>query len=293
MSKYNKRSMEPAAAAKTAAWAKQTCPLVYIYAPFNTGKTTLLGSLFLQPSYYPVHFIDGDNGGTAIGEYVTDPRTCNYVPFQDTPDRKASWMHKQIAAAQKAKCGAIVIEGLTSVHQALVAQELANLTSASGEAPSGEHLWGAYRPAATHMLAFFTGIRGIKEYRRAKGTGVPIFVTLNTKITKVGSGRDLKDCYVPDWSDNCTARSGRTADGYLELMRTQSGTTLVATRDPELHPYCKLRNKKAAELVTRQTNLSLPGLLTAWATTIDDKGSEIRAQLDKYYNTSEQDEPNT
>jgi len=279
MSKYNKMSTQPEAKAVTSAWVKETCPLVYVYAPFRTGKTTLLGSLFLQPDYYPVHFIDGDNGGTAIGEFINDERMCTYVPCKITPDLKVAWMHEQVRKARSAKCGAIVIEGLTSIHQSLVADELARQTSPSGVAPSGEYLWKAYGPASAHMLTLFAEIRQIKEYRMAKGTGVPIFITLNTKVEKADGD---KRRYVPDFSDNCTARSGRTADGYLELMRNASGTTLVAVEDA-MHPYCKLRNSKAAEIVTRQTNLSLPGLLTCWATTIDNKAAKMREQLDKFY----------
>jgi hypothetical protein len=128
---------------------------------------------------------------------------------------------------------------------------------------------------SNRMSALIESLRGIKQYRLANNCGVPIVVTLNTRLTPVSPGdmKDQRKKIVPDWSPNLTDKAKRTCDAFIEVTRGLTGSRLLTLETPD-NTARKLRapfdaeNSKlpnAAALVQRQTDLDLPGMFALWA----------------------------
>lgn len=271
MSKYNDLATESAAIETTRAWLRRESPLVFIYSPSGKGKTTLLGSLFRNPLYHRVLFIDIDQGSTTIAEYTTNAAICERRMFDRTPDKRVGWFNEQIKYARKAECGAIIVEGFTSIHSGMVAANLEDVEDPEGPAAMRAHIAPANRTGA--MIESF---RATKQYRLAGSIGVPIIVTLNTRYTPINPGDINSDKkVVPDWSPNLIDKAMRSSDAFIELDRTPHGTVLLTQQTPE-NQARKLRAcvpyepknpnlPNAAKLVQQQVNLDLPGLFALWA----------------------------
>jgi len=273
----------------TREWVKENCPLVYLFAPSNEGKTTLLGSLFpsegagshpvwsfKHDDYCKVLYIDGDNSGLTIEHFVADERLCDYRAFDAPADQLVAWMYRQIDAATKADCNAIVIEGLTSVHTRLVADELRRNPGATGNT-----LRRCYIGASTHCKGLIDAIRQVKQNRRAAGCGVPIIVTNNTKSQPTDpNAPDSPERHVPDWSKNLIEQAMRGSDAHIQLKRNGDTTQLITTKIADMHPYCKMRSADVANAVQSERNLNLPGLLTLWAATAHKKSKAVQKALD-------------
>ena len=272
MSKYNDYAHDPAAIEATRDWLRRESPLVYLYSPSGKGKTTLLGSLFRHPLYHRVLLIDIDQGSTTIAEYTTNAAICERRVFDKTPDKRVGWFNQQIKYARTADCGAIIVEGFTSIHSGMVAANLEDVEDPEGPAAMRAHIGPSNRTGA--MIESF---RATKQYRLAAGKGVPIIVTLNTRYSPVDPSdmADQRKKVVPDWSPNLTDKAMRASDAFIELDRTPHGTVLLTMQTPE-NAARKLRacvpyNPKdrtlpnAARLVQEQVNLDLPGMLALWA----------------------------
>jgi hypothetical protein len=289
MSKYNALANEDKYRAVVRAWLRETSPLVYLFAPSNEGKTTLLGSLFPRDpgsklplwtydhdDYCKVLYIDADQGGTTIEHLLADERLCDYREFDQPAAQLLMWVYAQIDQASAAKCNAIVIEGLTSVHTRLVADELRKKPGAVGN-----EMKRCYIAASSHCKGLIDCIRQIKQNRIASGNGVPIFVALNTKSQSIDPDKpDNGDREVPDWSKNLIAQAMRGSDAHIQLMRRPTGTQLITVKSEGPHPFCKMRSAEVAEAVMRETNLNLPGLFTLWASEQYKKTRAVRKALD-------------
>ena len=289
MSDFNTHANNDRYREVTRAWVRATCPLVYLFAPSNTGKTTLLGSLFpadpaaphsvwtyRHDDYCKVLYIDADQGGTTIEHLVGNEQLCDYRRFNIASKEKLAWLYTQVAAAEDADCNAIVIEGATSVHTQLVADETRKNPGATGNT-----LRRCYIGASTHCKGMIDSFRQLKQNRVATGRGVPIFITLNTKSQPVDAEKpDSPERHVPDWSKNLVEQAMRGSDAHIQLVRKYGETRLITMRDEQLHPYCKMRSEAVAEAVASQANLNLPGLLTLWANTLAGKAKAVKKHLD-------------
>lgn len=286
MSKYNALANEAKYRTVTRDWVRETCPLVYLFAPSNEGKTTLLGSLFPRDpasklpfwtyehdDYCKVLYIDADQGGTTIEHLLSDERLCDYREFDQSAAQLLTWVYSQIDKASTAPCNAIVIEGLTSVRTRLVADELRKKPGAVGK-----EMQRCYIAASSHCTGLIDCIRQIKQNRKATGTGVPIFVALNTKSQSIDPDGGERE--VPDWSKNLIGQAMRGSDAHIQLMRRPTGTQLITVKSEGPHPFCKMRSAEVAEAVMRETNLNLPGLLTLWASEQYKKTRAVRKALD-------------
>jgi hypothetical protein len=287
MSKYNNFANEEKFRSQTRDWLRKTCPLVYLFAPSNEGKTTLLGSMFptdggtmplwtyKHDDYCPVLYVDADQGGTTIEHMLGDERLCEYRDFDQRPDQHLKWMFDQLDYATRADCNAIVIEGLTAVHDKLVSAEMRKHPGAVGF-----ELQRCYIAAAGYAGTLMETIREIKQHRTAAGKGVPIIVTLNTKEQSIDPEKDAGARHVPAWSNNLIERTKRTSDAHIQLVRKPTGTVLVTTKIDGPHPHCKMRSADVADAVMRESNLNLPGLFTLWSVTQQTKAKKTRAAVD-------------
>lgn len=272
MSKYNAHAHETEVVDTTRAWLRRESPLVFLYSPSGKGKTTLLGSLFRHTLYHRVMFIDIDQGSTTIAEYTMNPLLCERRVFNLTPDRRVGWFNQQLKDARVFDCGAIVIEGFTSIHTGMVSANLEEIEDPEGPAAMRAHIGPSNRTAA-----LIESFRSLKQYRIAAKKGVPIIVTLNTREAPVNPSdmKDMRKKIVPDWSANLTDKAMRASDAFLELDRGPSGVVLRTMQDPE-NTARKLRasvpfgqhdpsKPNAAALIQQQVNLDLPGMLALWA----------------------------
>lgn len=292
MSNFNKLANDPKYRAIVRAWLRKTSPLLYLFAPSNEGKTTLLGSLFPRDpavaekvplwsyehdDYCRVLVIDADQGTTTIEHFTGNERLCELRDYDTASTDQLRWMYAQLEYASTAKCNAIIIEGLISVHDRLLANELRKNPGADGNT-----LRRCYIGPSTHAKGLIDAIRQIKQNRIAEEAGVPIFVTLNTKSQSIDPTKpDGPSRHVPDWSPNLVEKAMRGSDAHIQLKRPPTGTQLITMKQEGPHPFCKMRNADVAEAVQRETNLNLPGLLTLWAVTIDQKSNKVNAALDK------------
>lgn len=277
MSKFNVYAHDPASIDTTRAWLQQTAPLVYLFGPSGAGKTTLLGSLFRHPLYHRVLVIDVDQGTTTIGGYTQDKSICDFHEFDKFPSQRLGWFREKLRYARTADVGAIVIEGLTSIHAGMVSDRMEDVSDPDGPAAMRAHI------APTNQTAtLIESLRALKQYRKAGKKGVPIVVTLNTRLAPV-SPNDLKDMSkktVPDWSPNLTDKAMRTADAFIEVpLRGSDNTSRMLTLPTPDNSARKFRapvplvkndasKPNAAIQVQRETNLDLPGMFALWAQAI-------------------------
>lgn len=271
MSKFNAYAHEPAATEVTRDWVRRESPLVFIFSPSGVGKTTLLGSLFRHTLYHRVLFIDIDQGSATIAEYTMNPQICDRRVFDKTPDKRVGWFNEQLKYARTAQCGAIVIEGFTSIHTGMVSANLENVAEPEGPAAMQAHIGPTNRTGA-----LIESFRATKQHRIANKMGVPIIVTLNTREAPVNPGQiNSPKKIVPDWSPNLTDKAMRTSDAFIELTRGPHGVVLNTMQTPD-NSARKLRacvpfepknpnTPNAAKLVQAQVNLDLPGMFALWA----------------------------
>lgn len=292
MSKFNDLANDPKYAKATRAWVRKQCPLVWIYAPSNEGKTTWLGSLFPRDpgnpekiplwtyereDYIKVLYIDADQGAATVDHYTDNPYLCDYKGFDQPANQHLKWTYEQLDAASSAKCNAIVIEGLTSVHKRLLAIETRKVPGATGNA-----LRRCSISPATHLQGVIDAVLQIKQNRIAAGTGVPIIASVNTKIQPIDPEKpDAGDRHVPAWSPNLILEAMRGADAHIQLVRGPAGTRLITMKQPGPHPHCKMRSADVAEAVQAESNLNLPGMLTLWAAAARQKANKVKAAVDK------------
>lgn len=273
MSQYNARAHDPAVVEVTRAWLRRESPVVFIYAPSGVGKTTLIGSLFRHPLYHRVLYIDIDQGSATIAEYTLNEQLCDLHKFDQVPDNRVSWFNGKLKYARAADCGAIVVEGFTSIHSGMVSANMEDVAEPEGPAAMRAHVGPSNRTGA--LLESF---RRLKQYRLAAGQGVPIVVTLNTRETPVSPGdmKDQRKKIVPDWSPNLSDKLMRVGEACIELGRGPQGTTMATLQTTE-NSVRKLRscvpfdpkdaNLNAAVQVHKQFNLDLPGMFALWAQT--------------------------
>lgn len=271
MSKFNAFAHEPAAIEQTRSWLRRESPLVFVYAPSGKGKTTWLGSLFRHSLYHRVLLLDLDQGSTTIAEYTTNPAICERRVFDRTPDKRVGWFNEQIKYARTADCGAILVEGFTSIHTGMVSANLEDIAEPEGPAAMQAHIGPSNRTGA--MIESF---RALKQYRLAANKGVPIIVTLNTRYMPIDPSQiNSPKKVVPDFSPNLIDKLMRAADACIEFDRNAHGTQLYTMQTPERSAR-KLRacvpyepknsaTPNAAKLVQEQVNLDLPGMFALWA----------------------------
>ncbi len=304
MSNFNKLANDPKYRAIVRPWLRNTCPLVYLFAPSNEGKTTLLGSLFPRDpavaekiplwtyehdDYCRVLVIDADQGTTTIEHFTGNERLCDLRAYDTPAADQLAWVYKQLDLASSAECNAIIVEGLISVHDRLLANELRKNPGANGNT-----LRRCYIGPSTHAKGLIDAVRQIKQNRVAAESGVPIFVTLNTKSQQIDpAAPDGPSRHVPDWSPNLIEKTMRGSDAHLQLVRKPTGTQLITMKQEGPHPFCKMRNADVAEAVQREFNLNLPGLLTLWAVTAQKKAANVAAALDKRDVQSQTTNPST
>jgi hypothetical protein len=304
MSNFNKLANDPKYRAIVRPWVRKTSPLIYLFAPSNEGKTTLLGSLFPRDpavaekiplwsyehdDYCRVLVIDADQGTTTIEHYTGNEKLCDLRSYDTPAADQLAWTYKQLASASAAECNSIIIEGLIAVHHRLLANELRKNPGASGNVLRRCHIG-----PSMHGQGLIDAVRQIKQDRVAAGMGVPIFVSLNTKSESIDPEKpDSPSRYVPGWSKNLINEAMGGSDAHLQLKRPPTGTQLITMKQEGTHPFCKMRNADVAEAVQRETNLNLPGLLTLWAVTIDTKSNKVNAALDKRAEQQQTSNPST
>ena len=272
MSKFNAWAETPEAVEVTRSWVKRESPVVFLYGPSGVGKTHLVGSIFRHPLYHRVLYIDIDQGGTTIAEYTLNEQICDRQEFDQVPSMRVGWFNKQLAYARTAKCGAIVIEGFTSILTGMVSAKLEQIDD-----PDGPEAMRAHIGPSNRTGALIESFRSLKQYRLANKAGVPIIVTLNTRYSPVDP-TDMKNParkIVPDWSQNLNDKAMRVASGFVEIDRTPTGVTLHTQATPD-NKARKLRScvpftkndpnaPNAAALIQREVNLTLPGMFALWA----------------------------
>jgi hypothetical protein len=243
--------------------------------------------MFRHTLYHRVLLIDIDQGSTTIAQYTMNPQICERRVFDKTPDKRVGWFNQQLKDARTFDCGAIIIEGFTSIHSGMVSANLENVADPDN-APA---VMRAYIGPSSRTSALIESFRATKQYRLAAGRGVPIIVTLNTKETPVNPG-DLKDQrkkVVPDWSPNLTDKAMRASDAFIELTRGPAGTVLRTMQDDE-NMARKLRapvpfgtrdasKPNAAQIIQQQVNLDLPGMFALWAKADSDMQATIASLL--------------
>jgi hypothetical protein len=285
MSMFNQLAKDPAKVETTKQWVAKNSPLIYIFGPSGVGKTSLTSTLFEHEAYRRVLLIDADQGDGTVENFTNDERLCDRRVFDDDPKQRLGWFLRTLEQAHTVECGAIFIEGLTAVHGGLLADELRALQTVPG-APGakGPALMRCHIGPSSSARTLIDTIRNVKLRRIKAGNGVPIFVTMNTKDVPVDPNAfDSARKVIPDWSANLTDTAMRSADAFLEMQRTPttpSVTRLLSQKTVD-NSFRKLRHSEASALVDRQSNLTLPGLLTLWATTVATSSANVSSYLDQ------------
>lgn len=283
MSKWNTEAFKSEVEAITAAWVKREAPIVTMYGPSGEGKTRLCGTLFKHSIFTKVLAIDLDNGLSSISKFTENHDLCDLKLFRDFPEKRAGFWNKQLDYARKADCNAIIIEGFMAIYSGMVA---AKQEAISTDDLEGIEAMAAHAPAANRAGGMIQQVRDLKQWRLAAGKGVPIIITLNTRINDVKPG-DMKSGkkIVPDMSPNLIDKFMRVSDAFIEITRTKTQPVdLRMLTQPDVNNGARrLRGAEAmhlptddakfkqvpdvASLVQQQSNLDLPGLFALWADT--------------------------
>ena len=247
----------------------KSCPLLYFYAPSSTGKTTLGGTLMKHPDYRPTLLIGIEPGDDTIGELTSNETLCTRRVFEGEPSSQLTWIYDTLDAAADIECSAIIIEGLASWQRLAVSRSLRTAPKASGNA-----LRRLYIEPSSRTASVVGAIYDLKLKRRARKRGVPIIVTLNTRV----SGSDDTKQIVPGFSENLCEEAMQNAEGFIELRRSPSGVSMF-TQKTDTNPFRKLRHPIAAQTIENHVDLTLPGMLALWALTIHVKADVLSKQL--------------
>lgn len=250
-------------------WVKSS-PLIYLVGPSSSGKTSLGGTLMHHPDYRPVLLIGIESGDGTIDEWSHHETACIRRVFEGEPKDQRVWIYEQLDAAADTECSAILIEGLATWHKLAVARALRSAPRVSGRA-----LQQLYIEPSGHTAAAIGGIYDLKLKRKARGRPCPIIVTANTKVV----GPDGEQTIMPGFSANLTQQAMQTADAFVEVRLSRTGQSLLTREDSSKH---KLRHPQAAEVIERQVNLTLPGMLALWALTIHVNRAALAKRLTSY-----------
>ncbi len=259
----------------TEAWVRRTAPIIGVYADSKVGKTTWLSKLF-GPAivsrdgkqynvparlFAPTFYIDADRGSATIGDLAYDPRFVTLRDFDAHPDKIVEWVGKCLQEAEKAQCGAIVIECVNAVYELELGRaQQANPTRTSFE-------WA--RDASPTIRGMFANFRRLKMARTASGTGVPVFISLNVKGQQQGTGAAAHEVLVPNMSPNLRRRFTEATDALIEITRSGSQTRLIAF-DSEPNPRHAIRGPTGGACpdlarAIGETNLDPAGMLACWS----------------------------
>jgi hypothetical protein len=248
-------------------WVEETCPLIYVWAPSSTGKTTLGGTLMKHPDYRPTLLIGIESGDSTIGEWTGNDSTCIRNVFEGEPSQQRAWIYSQLDAAADVDCKSILIEGLASWHILARSRALRSAPNATGHALQRLCIEPSMRTSSV-----IGAIYDLKMTRRARKRPCPIIVTLNTKEV----GADENKSLMPGFSNNLVEQARQNAEAFIELQRSPSGVSMLAQADLKKH---KLRHALAAQAIESQIDLTLPGMLALWALTIHVKADVLSRQL--------------
>ena len=256
------------------------CPLITLVGDSGQGKTHTAGTIFEGMDYWPVLFIEGDDGASTIAEYLGDERVClhrNYSRHKRPGEDDFEWFLRELRAAETAKCGSIIVEGISRHYQAMVNEALADRPDAKGFA-----LRALYLPAANRTAAMLGALQKTKRVRRKNGTGIPIIVTCNVKeeTTKHASGDEVK-WNMPALSPNKVRNWMELSDLFGEMRRDERGSELVVALEPP-NLFRKCRSQVLTAELRGKRNPSIPWILTRWAEIEDaakTQGSPVIEQL--------------
>lgn len=250
----------------TQEWLREECPILVVYAPSSTGKTTLIASLFGEDSdYWPALFIDADEGAKTIAEFTKNPEIVDYRSKSKRPQGHTvyKWLATTLKEARTSEHKMIVIEGLTRFRDNLVSDFLIDNPDHVGK-PRG--IMTAYAEPSTLCGALFGGISKIQDVRKRNGTGGPIVVTLNAKFARhEEKGKPTIEYPVPNLSPNLIENLMGRADVFAELQRPPGKKTRLLTQFSELNRFRKCRNNAVAQALANMRGIKLDKLFDTWA----------------------------
>ena len=258
---------------------RRECPLITLAGNSGQGKTHTAGTVFDCVSYWPVLFIEGDDGASTIAQYIGDERVCihrNYSLHKRPGEDDFHWLLRELHSAETAKCGAIIIEGLTRQYQAKVNEAMAENPDAEGNERRR-----LYQPAANRAAAMLGALQKTKRVRRKNGTGIPIIVTANVLPEKTMVGKEEVAWNMPAMSPKKITNWMELSDIFGEIIRDPHGSLLHVDLAPP-NVYRKCRSQGLTALLRNKRNPSIPWILDTWAeleAAAKTKGSPMIEQL--------------
>ncbi len=248
----------------TDAWVKKQCPIIMVYAPSTTGKTTLAATLFDDDAYWPVLYIDADEGTSTIAKFTNNKKLCDYRSKSERPagDTVFKWFGSTLKEARTSHHKAIIVEGLTRFRD----NEASDWLIDHPDDAEGMSLQRAYIKPSVLSGALYGAMSKIQDVRKRAGTGVPIFGSLNAKLYKrMVKGAPPIEYYIPNLSDNLIENLMGRSDIFAELKRNAGMPTQLMTTFSKHNKFRKARNPAVAKMINDMRDPNLPDLLDKWA----------------------------
>lgn len=255
-------SVEPTDVQK---WVRDECPIFGVYSPSGEGKTTFAATLFDDDDYWPVLYIDADEGVKTIAKFTNNKKICDYRSKSKRPKGHTvfQWFANTLKEARTSKHKSIVIEGFTRFRDNLVSDYLID-NPEHVEKPRG--IMTAYAKPSQLCGALFGGVSAIQDVRKRNGTGVPLTLSFNTSYARFEQkGQPTIEYPVPNLSPNLTQNIMGRSDLFAEMTREAGQKMRLRPFRSKLNKYRKARNAAVAKALADMRDPNLPDLLSTWA----------------------------
>lgn len=215
--------------------------ITVLWGPSNSGKTSIAGTLAkgLPDDAPPIYLIDHDDGSLTLDTPIREGKVKQILLVSDpapSPQALASTCMQCVQAirdagelAKQGKCSAIVLDGLSTLYQALVTsvclqnQSLAFDMSTDGKTTAA--VMGLYRGPSRAIGMIIDVFAAV-----GKQADIPMVAILHSKDgMKRGT---MESVEVPDLSRNCFQKLRRNSDLTLRVFRYPG-------RPPEMSTQCQ------------------------------------------------------
>jgi hypothetical protein len=253
-------------------------PIFGLVAPTGVGKTWLTGSLIDAPWSAPVRMIDADAGYTTIEALTEQPGKIDYRGYQGEADSVAlvSWLTGEIRAAQKADCGAVVIEGMGSLYMLVRGQLMQSVLDANpgmsidqlAKKLDGHHGQALSKAGAALMQTVITQIKLLSRAKlqaASKGArGGIVVATFTTRTSQVKVGNSMVQVEAAQVSQNVARNMMEACDGFFDMERDQYDNVTLLCNRTELNPMRKARNPEVAARISALRNPTFGTILDCY-----------------------------
>jgi len=272
-------------------WVSVECPIFGVYSPSGEGKTTFAATLFDDDDYWPVLYIDADEGVKTIAKFANNKTICDYRSKSKRPKGYTvfQWFANTLKEARTSKHKSVVIEGFTRFRDNLVSDFLIENPE---HVEKARGIMTAYVKPSQLCGALFGGVSKIQDVRKRSNTGIPVVFSLNTKYERFEQkGKPAVEYPVPNLSPNLTQNIMGRADLFAEMTREAGQKMQIRPYRTRLNKYRKARNPAVAKAIADMRDPNLPDLLAKWASVELHQTEEVAAWATDEDDTPEDDTP--